>query len=119
VLFSVEIGELQFFRFLPEFSELLDSCISIGCFLNGQQVSDDVAWVDDLFSRSFLISCQDLQTGLCSTAVRRAKLCSYFPSTSYVHDTYTFFADCGGSKELHVESVEARNDGCRPFGFAA
>ena len=109
MLFSVEIGELTFFRFLPEFSELLDSCISIGCFLTGQQVSDDVAWVDDLFSRSFLISCQDLQ----------AKLCSYFPSTSYVHDTYTFFADCGGSKELHVESVEARNDGCRPSGFAA
>ena len=55
MLFSVEIGELQFFRFLPEFSELLDSCISIGCFLNGQQVSDDVAWVGDLFSRSFVI----------------------------------------------------------------
>ena len=104
MLFSVEIGELQFFRFLPEFSELLDSCISIGCFLNGQQVSDDVAWVDDLFSRSFVISSQDVETGLCSTAVRSAFSCSYVPSTSYVHDTS--FADaCGGSQESDLESV--------------
>ena len=72
MLFSVEIGELQFFRYLPAFSELLDSCISIGCFLNGQQVSDDVAGVGDLLSRSFVISFQDVETGLCSTAVRRA-----------------------------------------------
>ena len=67
-------------------------------------MSEDVAGGGDLKSRSFVISSQDVETGLSSTPARVPVSCPDVSSRSYVWDTS--FADVfGGSQESYVEAV--------------